>query len=172
MARADRQKRRDQRRASRQQRRSNRRTQRASRRDARREDREDRIAARGANRTARITARKSARVARIGAKERSGFWTPEAVQARSAAFGGAVDDISAFGSDILGAVGFGKGEPDQDFAMAPSAEDFRGAQDPYGANLGAQPAYEDEIPLTEQPWFLPAVGIAAVGAVYYMTQKG
>ncbi len=174
MSKADRRRRRDQRRANREDRRTGRRTQRASNRDARREDREDRISARGKNRTDRITARKSAKIARIDAKQASGYWSPEAVQARSAAFGGAVDDISDFGSDVLGAIGFGKGEPDQGDAMsAPSAEDYTGANDPFGAQIGGQPPYpEDEIPLTEQPWFMPAVGIAAVGAVYYMTQKG
>lgn len=140
----------------------------AQRQDARRDDKTQRQSQRQAAKGARIdsrqsakstrtTARKAKGLAKVLEKGDAGYWSPEAVGLRQATVQGGLDAAGELGSDIISAFGGGSGEPD-----------YLEGGGGYGA---ADIEEEDDTPITEEPWFLPAVIAAGAGAVYFMSQS-
>ena len=150
-----------------------RKAQRASKKDARRDDRagrqaqrqearSGRVSARQDARTDRTTARKAKGVAKVEAKSDAGYWSPEAVALRQGSLKAGIDTFGQVAGDAFAAMGGGGGEPDS----IPSGS-YGGGYDT-GEDMNGD--YEEDIPITEEPWFLPAVIAAGAGAIYVMTK--
>ena len=122
---------------------------RQTKKDKRRAARTERIDTRQAGKTSRQEFRSDAKKEKHIQKGESGYWSPEGIAERNKPFGEVGDAIS----NVAAAFGAGEGEPD---VYIPT-EDEPGEEE------------EEGIPLTEQPWFLPALIGGGVG-VYLLTK--
>ena len=131
---------------------------RQTKKDKRRAARTERIDTRQSGKTSRQESRSAAKASAVESrstakqekhiqKGESGYWSPEGIEARNKPFGEVSDAIS----DVAAAFGAGEGEPD---VYIPTKD---------------EPEEEEEIPLTEKPWFLPALIGGSVG-VYLLTK--
>ena len=120
---------------------------RQTKKDKRRVARTERIDTRQSGKTSRQEFKSDAKKEKHIQKGESGYWSPEGIEARNKPFGEVSDAIS----DVAAAFGAGEGEPD---VYIPTDD---------------EPEEEEEIPLTEKPWFLPALIGGGVG-VYLLTK--
>lgn len=146
---------------------------RTKRQGARQQRRAERQAARQSGRTARVQARKAAKAVKHKAKGDSGYWSPEAIQARGdivGQVGGVVSDaaMAAAGAGLLGegmdalggfgdAFGDGLGELGDMFGGDDGYDDGGGRAGT--APIGGMP-----------PWAIPAA-LGGILLIVFMTGK-
>ena len=190
MAKADRQARKAARRArkadkraARQDKRSFRADTRLTRKSSRRDKRAERQAQRQDARSGRIDARKSVRMAKVQAKQDSGYWSPEAVEARQGTIGSLIET----GGGILGGIlGGGAGEmgglsemdsfgalSDGGFTdaaeMTYPTESYSLDEESGGEVVDLYDGYDDE---AGPNWLLiGGIGAAAAGAIYWFRMR-
>lgn len=135
--------------------RADRRDQKSQRQDQRQEGKAERREIRQEGKTSRTDLRTEARRDKIKYKGESGYWSPEGIEARQP-----WDALQELGSDVVAAFGGGSSEPESGYAPPYTEPTLPGQDDE---------ELEEEVGITEQPWFLPALGVGAVG-VYLMTR--
>jgi hypothetical protein len=126
--------------------------------------RTDRVTARQAARSKRQAARQATRQQRIAAKGASGYWSPEAVQARQATIGQGITTGGSIASDFIQNMQMGSGIPEEEALGDPT----RGAALPAVPNGAANGLTEWTKDLPE--WFFP-VAIGAGVLYFLMGQK-